>query len=308
MKKINMVKMAFLSTVLLLNFVRAEVTIGVSMAWFDDNFLSYLRESMTKEAQAQGVKIQFEDARGDIVRQQSQVDNFVAQKVSAIIVNPADTAATKNMTAQAHKAGIPLVYVNRKPEEKTLPEKVVFVGSDEVVAGKMQAEYVAKKLGGKGNVAIMLGELSSVGTLGRTAGVKEVLKNYPDIKIVEEQTANFLRNKAMDLMNSWMTTGKKIDAVIANNDEMAIGALMAMQQAGVAADSIIVTGVDATPDALTELKKGGLAMTVFQDAKGQGKMAVDAAIKLANKSTVEPIIWIPFVPVTGENYKEFSDK
>ncbi len=307
MKRMRFLKTLCIGSLLSIGVSQAEITVGVSMAWFDDNFLSYLREAMSEEAKAQGVKIQFEDARGDIVRQQSQVDNFVAQKVSVIIVNPADTAATKNMTSQAHKAGIPLVYVNRKPEEN-LPDNVIFVGSDEVAAGKMQAEYVAKELGGKGNIAIMLGELSSVGTLGRTAGAKEILKKYPDIKIVEEQTANFLRNKAMDLMNSWMTTGKKIDAVIANNDEMAIGALMAMQQAGIDTKSIIVTGVDATPDALNELKKGHLAMTVFQDAKGQGKQAVETAIKLAKKEPVEPIIWIPFVPVTHQNLADFADK
>lgn len=283
--------------------------IGVSMAYFDDNFLTILRNAMGDEAKkSDGVEIQFEDARGDIGKQIDQVQNFVAQGVDAIIVNPADTSATPRITKLASEAGIPLVYVNRKPEDKTLPEKVVFVGSDEVVAGRLQMEELAKQMGGKGNIAIMLGELASNGTRGRTAGVKEVLKNFPDIKIVEEQTANFQRSQAIDLMNNWIVSGTKINAVAANNDEMALGALIAMKQAGIASGDIAVAGVDATPDALASMEKGNLFATVFQDAKGQGRGAVVAALKLAKGEKVDPIVWIPFKLVNKGNLGEYLNK
>ena len=101
----------------------ADTTIGVTMASFDDNFLTTLRQAMGKEAEARGdVQIQFEDAQADIGRQLNQVQNFIAQGVDAIIVNPADTAATKTITQAVTKAGIPLVYVNRGPDQKQLPE------------------------------------------------------------------------------------------------------------------------------------------------------------------------------------------
>jgi inositol transport system substrate-binding protein len=285
----------------------AKTTIGVSMAYFDDNFLTILRLAMADEAKRMGdVTIQFQDAQGDIGRQINQVQNFVAQKVGAIIVNPADTSATARITKMASDAGIPLVYVNRKPDEAKLPPKVVFVGSDELVAGRLQAEELAKRLGGEGSVAIMLGELASNGTRGRTEGVKEVLKKYPGIKVVQEQTANFQRNQAIDLMNNWIVSGVKMDAVAANNDEMALGALIAMKQAGISPEKIHVGGVDATPDALQAIADGSLAVTVFQDAKGQGSGAVQAAVKLAKGEKVEQTVWIPFRLVTKANYKQYA--
>ena len=106
------------------------------------------------------------------------------------------------------------------------------------------------------------------------------------MKIVQKQTANWRRSEAMDLMNNWLVAGTKIDAVAANNDEMAIGAIMALQQAGKDPKKIVIGGVDATADALTEMEKGNLAVTVFQDAKGQGKAVVDSAIKLKKRRKV----------------------
>lgn len=285
----------------------AKTTIGVTMSSFDDNFLTYLREAMANEAKAKGVDIQFEDGQKDVVKQISQVENFIAQKVDVMIVNPIDSAATRNITEKAMKAGIKLIYVNRLPEEK-LPEGVVYVGSDENVSGKMQGEYLAKKLNGKGNVAIMMGELSTEAARTRTKGVKNVFAQYPDIKIVEEQTANWQRAEGMNLMSNWITTGKKIDAVASNNDEMAIGAIMALQQAGVAPGKVLVGGVDATPDALVEMKKGTMAVTVFQDAKGQGTSAIDTAVKMANGEKTEQFVMTPFQLVTPENYKDFMTK
>lgn len=285
----------------------AKTTIGVTMSSFDDNFLTYLREAMAAEAKAKGVDIQFEDGQKDVVKQISQVENFIAQKVDVMIVNPIDSAATRNITEKAMKAGIKLIYVNRLPEEK-LPEGVVYVGSDENVSGTMQGEYLAKKLNGKGNVAIMMGELSTEAARTRTKGVKNVFAKYPDIKIVEEQTANWQRAEGMNLMSNWITTGKKIDAVASNNDEMAIGAIMALQQAGVAPGKVLVGGVDATPDALVEMKKGTMAVTVFQDAKGQGTSAIDTAVKMVNGEKTEQFVMTPFQLVTPENYKDFMNK
>jgi len=134
-----MKRLAVACAVMLLAATPAFATnIGVSMALFDDNFLTILRNTMAEHAKTLGVDIQFQDAQADIGRQLSQVQNFVSQKVDAIIVNPADTSATKNITEAASKAGIPLVYINRKPDEKMLPAKVGFVGSDEVQAGRLQ--------------------------------------------------------------------------------------------------------------------------------------------------------------------------
>jgi inositol transport system substrate-binding protein len=284
--------------------------IGVSMSRAAHLFLIKVRDAMQKEADAVGgVQLQIEDAEGDVGKQLSQVQNFVARGVDAIIVNAADTSATQPITAAAAQAGIPLVYVNLGPEPGTkLPEKVAVVVSDHTVSGRLQAEGLVQCMKGKGKVAIMMGELASNATDQRTAGNKEVFAKHPDIELVLQQTANYQRNEAIDLMTNWVTTGEKFDAVAANNDEMAIGAIFAMQQAGVPMDEVCVGGIDATTDALDQMRKGNLDVTVFQDAAGQGKGALDAALRLVKGEKVEPWIMIPYELVTPENMKTYESR
>jgi inositol transport system substrate-binding protein len=244
-----------------------DLSVGVSMALFDDNFLTILRTAMQKEMQKEGVKSQVEDAKGDVAQQLQQVQNFIGQGVDAIIVNPVDTNAVKPIIDQATKAGIPLVFVNRRPQVP-LTDKMAYVGSDSVLAGRLQMEALAKAMNGKGNVAILLGDLANESTRDRTKGVEEVVAKYPNIKIVQKQTAKFMRNDAVDVVSNWMTSGEDIQAIASNNDEMAIGALQAL---GSNPKHILIAGVDGTPDALQMLKNGKMIATIFQDAKGQGK-------------------------------------
>ncbi|MDQ2696336.1 MAG: sugar ABC transporter substrate-binding protein [Pseudomonadota bacterium] len=280
---------------------------GVSMAVFDDNFRTILREAIAARAQEQGVSAQFEDAQGDVGRQLSQVQNFVAQKVDVIVVNPVDSAATASMTKLAVAAGIPLVYVNNKPDEE-LPEGAIYVGSDETVSGKLQGEEIARQLNNKGNIAIMMGELAHNAATLRTEGVEKVVAEHPEMQIVEKQTANWQRTDAIDLMNNWLVSGVKMDAVAANNDEMAIGAIIALQQAGRDPKELIIAGVDATQDALTEMQRGNLDITVFQDGVAQGTAVVDSALKMIKGEKVESPVWVPFQLVTQDNYQQFLGK
>ncbi|MDF2399167.1 substrate-binding domain-containing protein [Pseudomonas sp. 3MA1] len=286
----------------------ADIKIGVSMSQFDDTWLTYLRESMDQKAKSlpDGVKLQFEDARSDVVKQLSQVENFISQKVDAIVVNPVDTAATKKITEAAVKAGIPLVYVNRRPDDLNLPKGVVTVASNDLEAGKMQMQYLAEKMGGKGDIVILLGDLANNSTANRTKGVKEVLTQYPGIKVDQEQTGVWLRDKGMTLVNDWLTQGRKFDAVVSNNDEMAIGAAMALKQAGVEKGSVLIAGVDGTPDGLRAVKKGELALSVFQDAKGQADGSIDTAVKMIKHEPVEPAVWIPYRLITPDNVDQFK--
>ncbi|KAA0980489.1 sugar ABC transporter substrate-binding protein [Pseudomonas sp. ANT_H12B] len=288
--------------------VLADMKIGVSMSQFDDTWLTYLRESMDKKAKSypDGVQLQFEDARSDVVKQLSQVESFISQKVDAIVVNPVDTAATKKITEAAVKAGIPLVYVNRRPDDLKLPKGVVTVASNDLEAGEMQMQYLADKMGGKGDIVILLGDLANNSTTNRTKGVKDVLAKYPNIKIEQEQTGIWSRDKGMTLVNDWLTQGRKFDAVVSNNDEMAIGAAMALQQAGVDKGSVLIAGVDGTPDGLNAIKKGSLAVSVFQDAKGQADGSIDTAVKMAKNEPVEQAVWVPYRLITPQNVDTFK--
>lgn len=282
-----------------------KITIGVSIANFNDTFLTYMTDGMKAYAATLGadVEVTYADAKEDTATQLAQVENFITQKVSAIVVVPVDTAATDPITAAAKEANIPLVYVNRLPAN--LPDDVVFVGSNSIDAGVFQMEYIAEKLGGKGNVVIMMGKLDNEAAVQRTAGVEQVAAQYPDIKIIKKQTANWSRDEGLSLMENWLASGDQIDAVAANNDDMALGAIQAIEAAG-KLGQIIVGGTDATPDALAAMADGKLDMTVFQDAAGQGSGAIKAAVALARGETVEYRVMIPYVLVTPENYQDFQ--
>jgi len=278
------------------------IKIGVSMK-FDDLWLTTLRDAMTKYAASQpGVELIMVDSKEDVATQLGQVENFVSQKVDAIVLIPANTDAADPMTKAAQDAGIPLVYVNRIPSN--LPDGVAYVGSESIQAGIMQAEWIAKKLNGKGNVVIMNGDLAQEAAQKRTEGEKQVFAKYPDIHIIKEDTANWSRDQGLALMENWLSTGDQIDAVASNNDEMAIGALSAIEAAG-KLGKIIVGGVDASPDALAEMDKGRLNVTVFQNAVGQGEGGIKAAIAVARGEKVDHITWVPFELVTPENYKTY---
>jgi inositol transport system substrate-binding protein len=278
------------------------IKIGLTMK-FDDLWLTTLRDAMTTYAQSQpGVELIAVDSKEDVATQLGQVENFVAQGVDAIIIIPANTDAADPMTKAAQDAGIPLVYVNRIPSN--LPEGVAYVGSDSIQAGIMQAEWLAEKLGGKGNVVIMNGDLAQEAAQKRTEGEKQVFATFPDIQIIKEDTASWDRAQGLALMENWLSTGDQIDAVASNNDEMAIGALQAIEAAGLLG-KILVGGVDASPDALAEMDKGRLNVTVFQNAKGQGEGGIQAAIALARGEKIEQITWVPFELVTPENYKDY---
>ncbi|MCJ8052767.1 sugar ABC transporter substrate-binding protein [Shinella curvata] len=287
-------------------------TIGVSMALFDDNFLTVLRNGMTDYAKTlDGVELQIEDAQNDVAKQQSQIQNFIASGVSAIIVNPVDTDATAALSKAAADAGIPLVYVNREPANiNELPEKQAFVASNEVESGTLETKEVCRLLNGKGKVVVMMGELSNQAARVRTQDIKDVIATdeCKGLTIVEEQTANWSRTQGADLMTNWLSAGLEFDAVISNNDEMAIGAIQALKAAGRSMDSVVVAGVDATQDALAAMAAGDLDVTVFQDAAGQGKGSVDAALKLAKGEKVETKVYIPFQLVTPANIADFQAK
>ena len=283
----------------------AKPRIGIAMAEFDDNFPTLLREAMSKEARKQGWKPVFADGHSDKQRQDAEVASMMANEhLDAIVILPVDATATSAMTKAAHDAGVPLVYVNRKPTEP-LVDGMAYVGSQDVLAGNIQADYVAQQLGGKGEVGLLIGALSTDAAVARTRGFKDVLAHYPGMHLAVEQVDDWSREKALSTATAWIAQGKKLDAIVANNDEMAIGAIIALQKAGRAPSSIFIMGVDATPDALAQMDRGAMKGTVYQDAKGQGVAAVDVAIGMKKGQANPPrTVDVPFKLITPQNYKE----
>ena len=284
--------------------------IGVSMA-NSDTFLTVLRKGIETAGAAANQPVQIEIADDDVAKQLSQIQNFIAAKVDAVIVNAVDTSATAPMTKLANEAGIPIVYVNRQPADvDALGPKGAFVASNEADSGTLETQAICKLIGGKGDILVMEGDLANQAAVQRTKDIHEVISKAPcdGMKIIDEQTAGWDPVKAQDLMTNWIAAGKKPAAVIANNDNMALGAIKAMKAAGMSTKDIPVGGIDATQEALASMKAGDLSVTVFQDAAGQGKGAVDTAIKLVKGEKVDAKVYIPFQLVTPANMADFMAK
>jgi len=301
-------------TTLMMGSTAIAQQIGVSVARFDDNGLTVMRNGMTSyDEELDGVSLQIEDATDDVAKQLDQINNFIASGVDAIIVNAVDTNATEAMSNAAASAGVPLVYVNRQPVNMdTLPDGQAFVASNEIESGTLKAFEICKNLRAEGKSGgatayILMGQLSNQAAVQRTKDVDDVIGmdmcNF--ITIIDRQTAEWSRDQASDLMTNWLSSGEPFDAVFANNDEMAIGAIQAMKSSGIDMAEVQVGGVDATSDALLAMQAGDLDVTVFQDLAGQGRGSIDTALALINGDDVDKTVFIPFKLVTPDNVSEF---
>lgn len=278
------------------------IVVGASMLSLQSEFVVNVKDAMEAEAKNQKIKLIVNDAQRTADRQVQQIESFIARKVNAIILNPCEVEASSPAVEKAKAAGIAIINVNS--ETSATPDG--FVGSRDEESGEMAMEHIAKLLNGKGNIVILAGYMGQAAQLKRNAGASTILEKYPDIKVLAEQTAEWDRAKAMSLMENWIQSyGNTINAVFAHNDEMGMGALQALEQAGMK-DNVVVVSIDAIADALQAVKNGRLDATVFQDAKGQGAGAVEMAVKLVKNEPVEnKTVFIPFQLVTKDNIDNF---
>jgi ABC-type sugar transport system substrate-binding protein len=287
-------------------------TIGVSIA-FTNTYLTKMRKAMEEEGTARNQPLTIEVANSDVNTQLSQIQNFIAAGVDAIIVYAVDTSTTASMTQLAREADIPIVYVNSQPIDiDDLGPKGAFVGSDENESGTLQTQEVCRLLKerGKSTAVIIQGDLRNQAAIQRTKDIHDVIAT-PEcsfMEILQQQAPGWDPVKAQDLMTNWIAAGLRPDAVIANNDDQAVGAIRAMTASGWDAKEVVVAGIDATSEALSYMRQGDLDVTVYQDAAGQGRAAVETAMKLARGEPVEAKVWIPFQLVTPDNMEEFLQK
>jgi inositol transport system substrate-binding protein len=274
-----------------------QVVIGVSLLNLSSEFIVMLNEAMEARAGELGVKLIVNDAQRSAERQIQQVELFIAQGVDAIILNPCEVDASSPAVDKALAAGIPIINLN----SATKSQPTAFVGSHDEESARIAMEHIASRLNGQGNVVIMRGFMGQAAQLKRDEGAAEILAKHPGLNVLAHQTAEWDRAKAMSLMENWIQShGAKIQAVFAQNDEMAMGALLALERAGMK-DKVIVVGIDAIADAKEAVKAGRLDATVFQDARGQGGTAVEVAVKIARKEPFDQETFIPFQLVTQEN-------
>lgn len=289
--------------------VAKDLVIGASMSKFADKWLTYLIDGINDfDRKHDDVKVIMTDANDDPSRMVNQIENFIAQGVDAVIIHPTDRQTVRPIARKLKRAGIPLVVVNRRPNDDDMDTISAYVGSDEIKGGLMQGEAVVERLAGKeGRVGILMGPLGLEGQINRTAGNKQVFDKYDNIKVLVEQEGKWDRAKGLEITEDWLQGRSKLNVIVSNNDEMAIGAVLATRKAGYKDEDFIIVGLDGTPDALEYLGKG-LDVTVFQDGYTQGFDGAKAAYRLAKGEKIDQIQWVPFKLVTPENKQEYMPK
>jgi ribose transport system substrate-binding protein len=251
-------------------FAAGMPKVGLVLSTLNNPFFVTLKEGAVKEAKAVGINLIVLDSENDSAKEIANIEDLVAQKVAVILVNPTDSDAVGNSIKTANKAKIPVITLDRSANSGVV---VSHIASDNVAGGKMAGDYIVKQLGGKGFVVELQGTPGTSAARDRGTGFNTAIAKT-GIKVVAQQTANFDRTEGLNVMENILQAQGKIDFVFAHNDEMALGALKAIQGSG---RKIQVVGFDATDDAVAAVKAGTMAATVAQQPALIGSMGVDTA-------------------------------
>ena len=272
------------------------------MSHMDNEFTVQMSGAVKDKAKELDANLTTFDARNEIAKQISQVETAVTQGYTGILIEPVAVDGLGPALQAAKKAGLAVINLNQRVSDPAVTDS--YVGANPVEGGQIEMGYIAKEIGGKGNVALLLGPLGSDAEIGRTQGYENVLKDYPDIKIVYKQTANWRTDQALKLTENWLQTGADLAAIVSNNDDMALGAVKAVKDAHLVG-KIKIAGLDAAPNALAAVKDGTMTATVSQNTTDQGRMAMEAVVKLANGGKIDPTITVPHALITKENVDKY---
>ncbi|MFJ8144744.1 substrate-binding domain-containing protein [Streptomyces sp. NPDC096094] len=275
--------------------------VGLSLSTLNNPFFVQIRDGAEEQAKKLGVDLTVTDAQNDASQQANQLQNFTSEDLSSIIVNPVDSDAASPSVRSANKDDIPVIAVDRGVNDA---KTAALVASDNVEGGELGAKALAEKLGGKGTIVILQGQAGTSASRERGAGFAAGLKDYPGIKVVAKQPADFDRTKGLDVMTNLLQAHPDIDGVFAENDEMALGAIKALGSK--AGESVQVVGFDGTPDGLKAVREGTLFASVAQQPRELGRIAVENALRAADGKKVEKMVKVPVKVVTKENVAGFE--
>lgn len=266
-----------------------KMTIGLSVSTLNNPFFVTLKDGADKAAKEAGATLVVVDAQNDTAKQISGIEDLIQKKVSVILINPTDSDAIVTAVQSANKANIPVITVDRAANGGTV---VTHIASDNVKGGKMAGDFILKTLGDKGNLVELQGIAGTSAARDRGKGFHDAVDGKAGVKVIASQPADFDRAKGLSVMENILQGNKDIQAVFAHNDEMALGALQAIQSSG---KNIAVVGFDATDDAVKAVNDGKLAATVAQKPASIGDTAVKTALKVLKGEQVEK-----FIPVDLE--------
>ncbi len=260
-------------------------TIGFSISTLNNPFFVSVKDGVEAKAQELGVNVKIVDAQNDPAKQANDVADLIQQGVSVLLVNPVDSAAISTSVEAANKANIPVIALDRSADKGTLAS---LVASDNVKGGEMAAEYIIQKLGEAVKVAELEGIPGASATRERGEGFHKVADQK--LNVVAKQSADFDRTKGLTVSENMLQANPDIQAIFAQNDEMALGAIEASKSAG---KQIFIVGFDGTADGLKAVEAGTMAATIAQQPELMGQQGLEAAVKLAKGEKIEAKISVP---------------
>lgn len=281
-----------------------DKTIALFMTHMSNEFTITLSGAVEEQVKTRGYKYNVYDAGQDAATQADQIEQAVTLGVEGIIIEPVSVDGIVPAVKSAKEAGVKVVIVNQRISDPEAAD--CYVGADAAVTGEILMKKVMEDIGGKGNIALLLGPMGSDGQIGRSEGFDNILAEYPDVEIVFQDTAEWQTEPALTITENWLNAGKDIVAVVSQNDGMAVGAAKAITDAR-KGDEIKVYGIDATSEGLQAVLDGKLAATVSQGTEDQGCLSADACADLLEGKGVDAETIVENVTYTTENAQEALD-
>jgi ribose transport system substrate-binding protein len=269
-----------------------DIKIGLSVSTLNNPFFVSLKNGVVKEAKKQGMDVVIVDAQNDSAKQVNDVEDLLQQGVDVLLINPTDSAAISTAVQSANNIGIPVVTLDRSADKGKVE---TLVASDNVKGGEMAADYIVEKLGEGAKVAELEGTPGASAPRERGKGFHNVADQ--ELDVAAKQSADFDRTKGLNVMENLLQGNSDIKAVFAHNDEMALGAIQAINSSG---RDVLVVGFDGNEDAVNAVKEGKLAATVAQQPELIGELAVKAASDVLKGKKVEKNIAAPLKLMTKE--------
>ena len=270
-----------------------DITIGLSISTLNNPFFGDLQRGVVEAAEENGSTVRSVDAQDDTATQINGIDDLIQQGVDILLINPVDSDAITPAIESANSAGIPVITIDRSSEGGDV---LTFIASDNVEGGEMAAEFIIDLVGEDADVVQLEGVPGASATNERGEGFMNVANDR--LNVVESQSANFSRSEGLTVMENIVQSNSGIEAVFAQNDEMAIGALEALEAAGM--NDVVVVGFDGNDDALAEIEAGRLDATIAQQPFEMGKIAVDTVYDYFSGGAIDDEIGAPLELISAE--------
>jgi len=277
-----------------------KVRVGVTV-YNMSSFITQGQEGMQAYADAYDIELLWNSANNDVATQASQMESLINQGVDAIIIVPVQADSLQPQLEAAKEAGIPVLAVNTTLSSEDLITAAVL--PDDVAAGAQEMRMMADALGGEGNIVVLQGPLGSSPELDRTEGIESVLEDYPNIKVLTMDTANWAREEAVNKVKNWISSfGDDIDGIVCENDDMGLGAVQALKEAGM---SVPVVGIDGIEDGLRAVESGDFIGSSLQHGRVElaAGLAVARLIIMGEPYEKNYVYTMP--PITPDNVDQY---